>query len=296
MPRLTMPDDFIFSAWGKTIWGSAEDISTLDTDFKLLRQNFTNVPLVLGEYAASPETTEPAARWKWLDRLVRTANKYNVSTILWDNGADFLDRNARKWRDVTAPEIIISAQQGVNNSLPDSIEENKAEVQWSSATVFHKVGDPVQDVSLPFLLHDNTLESITVGELGLLRKPADYTVSEASQNGKVNITLKKRFLDSYISSSAGAGVKANLTAYFSAGAKIQIQVLQWEVPKLVNGAKGSKAAMGKDLEIPITWQGFSKLAAVKGIFDDGSYLADDWTKWLGKLQAGYLVSSGLTAL
>jgi endoglucanase len=66
---LTAIDDFIFSAWGKTIWGSAEDIATLDTDFRLLRQNFTDIPLVLGEYAASPETTEPAARWKWLDKV-----------------------------------------------------------------------------------------------------------------------------------------------------------------------------------------------------------------------------------
>jgi hypothetical protein len=28
---------------------------------------------------------------------------------------------------------------------------------------------------------------------------------------------------------------------------------------------------------------------VKAVFKDGEYLVDDWTKWLGPLQAGYAV-------
>jgi endoglucanase len=78
--------------------------------------------------------------------------------------------------------------------------------------------------------------------------------------------------------------------YSSAGAKTPIQVVQWDNPKLVNGAGTSNAIPGIDLEVPIVWRGLAKPAAVKGVFEDGTYLADDWTKWMGKLQAGYLVS------
>lgn len=54
-------DDFIFSAWGKTTWGSDADKATLEADLAAIRGNFTDVPLIIGEWDAtsvrSPSTS-----------------------------------------------------------------------------------------------------------------------------------------------------------------------------------------------------------------------------------------------
>ncbi|KAF2674887.1 glycoside hydrolase [Microthyrium microscopicum] len=279
------PYDFVFSAWGKTIWGSNEDLTAMETDLKLIRNNFTDVPLVIGEYAASAASTESAARWKWFDHFIRMAAKYNTATILWDNGGDFLDRKSHQWRDETVMEIIVNAQKGVKNSLADSTVDDKADTQFTSAYIFHKVGAEVADQSLPFLLNGNTVKKITASDGSALSTPADYTVSAG--NGKANIVFTKAFLAKHISSSAPAGIKTTLTIQFSAGASARVQIVQWSVPQLQGGAKSSKAVAGKDLEIPIAWKGLPRVAAVKATFNDGEFMADDWTKYKGKLQAGY---------
>jgi len=259
----------------------------METDLKLIRNNFTDVPLVIGEYAASASTTESAARWKWFDHIIRTAKKYNTATILWDNGDDgFLDRKARVWKDQIAIEIIMNAQRGIKNSLPDSTVDNKATSQWTSAYIFHKLKDEVTAQDLPFLLNGNTVKHISLGGKAL-STPSDYSVSGSRE--KAIITFTKDFLSKHVSPSTAPGIKADLTVEFSAGAKSRIQIVQWDVPQLA-GAKTSKAVGGNDLEIPITWKGLSQLATVKAMFNDGEYLVDEWTKWRGKLEAGYAVS------
>lgn len=57
------PYDFIFDAWGRTIWGSAADKALLTSEFQLIKGNFSGVPTFIGEWDASPLNTEPAARW-----------------------------------------------------------------------------------------------------------------------------------------------------------------------------------------------------------------------------------------
>jgi endoglucanase len=275
-------DDFIFSAWGKTTWGSDEDRKALETDLRLIRQNFTNIPLVIGEWAASPVATEPAARWKYLDHFIRTAAKYNTATMLWDNGADFLDRASHTWRDPVAKDIILNAAKGVANSLPDSTDDPKATSQSTSAYIFHKVGQPLSQQTLAFKLNGNTVKAIK-GPSGQLVSPTDYSTTGSS------ISFPTSFLGRHLSQIGTPGIKANLTVSFSAGAELQIQIVQWDVPTLTGGVK-SKATPGKDLTIPITWKGINKPAAVKALLSDGKFLADDWTQYLGPLQAGYAVS------
>ena len=41
--------------------------------------------------------------------------------VLWDNGNDFFDRNARTWRDPTVKDIIIAAAAGKVNTIPEVI-------------------------------------------------------------------------------------------------------------------------------------------------------------------------------
>jgi endoglucanase len=268
-------DDYIFSAWGKTIWGSDADKAALDADFANIRNNFTDIPLIIGEWAASPVMTETAARWKYFDYLVRTAAKYNTSTVLWDNGNDFLNRSSHAWRDQTAIDIYMNAFAGKTNSLPDSTEDASATSQYSSAYIFHKIGDAVTDISLPFQLNGNTVKSISV-QGGTALTSSQYSVSGN------NITFPASFLSKYVSATASEGIKATLTISFSAGASVQVQVVQWDVPTIATAS--SKAVAGADLFVPITYKGIHKPAAVRGVESDGTYLADTWTVYLGPLQ------------
>jgi len=154
------PYDFIFSAWGKTIWGSDADKEAILTDFTLFNGNFSSIPAFVGEWDASPANTEPAARWKYVDYFIRTANKFKYSTILWDNGNDHYNRAANTWSDDIFISTLFSAVAGTQNSLADSSTDASATTQSSGATLFHKVGDPVVAQTVSYLLNGNTLTAI----------------------------------------------------------------------------------------------------------------------------------------
>ncbi|KAI1274939.1 putative cellulase [Xylaria sp. FL0933] len=277
------PYDFIFSAWGKTIVSDA-DITTIESDLENIRANFTDVPLVIGEFDASPLNTEPASRRKYMDVVVRKAKELDTAVMVWDNGLDHFDRTTKQWRDPQSLEILLNAAAGVSNSLSDYTTDAAAAEQSSSAFVFHKVGDDVTDQTISVSLNGNTLKSITTEEGTELSSSTDYTSSEG------DITFTSSFLSTYFSSSGTPGSKVNLTLTFSAGATAGVNLVQWDLPKL--GSTSSTAVSGADLLIPITWAGLNQPAAVKMLRSDGVILFDDWTQYLGPLQAGYGTWSG----
>ena len=242
------PYDFIFAAWGKTIWGSDADKTAVQTDLANIRGNFTNVPLVIGEYSATTSYIEAAASRKYTDFLVRTARSYNTQTIMWDNGGDFFDRVARKWRDPSIPGIVPNASAGVANSLADSTTDANAASQNSSAYMFQKVGQTVSAQSLPFLLNGNTYSSAT-NERG-----AKVSSSDIKASGS-NITFSASLLKTYFTSSAKPGILGNISLAFSKGAAQNVQPVLWDVPVL--GSTTSKADGSADLHIPITWKGIA---------------------------------------
>ncbi|KAF2030304.1 glycoside hydrolase [Setomelanomma holmii] len=278
------PYDFIFQAWGKTTWGSDADKAALDADFALVRGNFTDVPLVIGEWAASPVATETAARWRYFDFLVRTATKYNTSTILWDNGADFLNRATHQWRDPVAQNIYINAVKGIPNTLPESTTDGST-TQQSSAYIYHKKGTNVTDVPLPFKFNGNTLSK----NIALANKPLnqgrDYTVSGET------ITFKAAFLNTIFTPTSSTGSLGNLTLTFNRGAALTVNLLQYSVPVL-SSTSSKLPATSADLLIPLTWSGQNRPAAVKAVKSDGGYLVDDWTQYLPALQQGRMTYSG----
>ncbi|RYP59055.1 hypothetical protein DL769_008704 [Monosporascus sp. CRB-8-3] len=282
------PYDFIFSAWGKTIL-STDDLATIEADLTNIRNNFTDVPLVLGEFDASPLNTEPAARRRYTDLVVRTAAALNTAVMIWDNGLDHLDRGTHTWKDPHSLSILMNAAEGTPNSLADATTDAYATSQSSSAYVFHRVGDAVEDYTVSLLLNGNTLDSIAVdGSDGeTLAAGADYS---ATADGEVMFTVE--FLGRHVSAAADAepGSKANLTLSFSAGATAGVEIVQWDVPVLESSS--SKAVAGADLLIPITFKGLKYPAAVKMLRSDGVYLFDDWTQYLGPLQAAYGTYNG----
>ncbi|KAJ0331929.1 hypothetical protein COL922a_011724 [Colletotrichum nupharicola] len=278
------PYDFVFSAWGKTIWGSDADKASMKNDLAVVRGNFTDVPLVIGEFDASPLNTEPAARWEWTDHFVRTAAELNTALIIWDNGLDHLDRNAHSWRDPTSLSIVKNAVQPPRNLLPESTTDAGATTQNSSAFVWNKVGDTPKDTVLPWHFNGNTLKSIKTNSGGLLAADTDYSVSDSA------ITLKAGVLSQWLTPTAAPGSKANLTLEFSAGAPVQVEVVQWDVPTLA--VSESKAVGGKDLNITVEYKGLRMPAAVKALKSDGGFLFDEWTSVLGPLQAAHITYSG----
>lgn len=275
-----MTDDFIFGAWGKTTWGSDADKATLEADFAAVRGNFSDVPLVVGEWASSPVQCETAARWRYFDHLVRTAAKYNTQTILWDNGADFLNRATRQWRDTVAQDIYMNAVKGFANALPDSTTDGSATTQQSSAYIYHKKGANVTDATLPFHFNGNTVKKIAVAATNKsLTKDKDYKVVGES------ITISAAFLSTLLTSSSPTGSIANLTLSFNKGASLLINVLQYSVPTL-SVTSSALPATSSDLRIPITWSGINRPATVKAVKSDGTFLIDDWTQYLPVLQQG----------
>ena len=275
------PYDFIFAAWGKTTWGSDADKATLEADIARVRGNFSGIPIVIGEWAASPVATETAARWRYFDFFVRTAAKYNTSTVLWDNGADFLNRATHQWRDPTSLDIYLNAQKGIPNALPDSTTDGSATSQKSSAYIYHKKNTTVTDQTLPFLFNGNTLQKISVAGKTpkILTKGQHYTVAGES------ITFKSTFLSTILTPTSLTGSLTNLTLEFNRGAKLNVDILQYGTPVL-GRTSSALPATSADLSIPITWAGQNRPATVKAVRADGTYLFDSWTTVLGPLQQG----------
>jgi len=278
------PYDFIFSAWGKTTWGSAADKASLEADLAAVRGNFTDIPLVIGEWSASPANTETAARWKYFDFFVRTAAKYDTATILWDNGADHFERGAGKWRDETELGVLLSAAKGDVNALPDSATGSES-VQWSSAYAYHKVGTKVVDIELPYLFNGNTLTAITNTKTDApLSETKDYAVSGST------VTLKASFLAPILNANT-TGSLTNLTLTFSHGTSTNVDILQYSTPKL-GATTAQLPATSSDLYIPVSWAGQNKPATIRALKSDGTILIDDWTQYLGPLQQGRMTYSG----
>ena len=291
------PYDFIFQAWGKTVWGSESDKVAVVADLEAVRGNLTaitndlKVPIYLGEFDASQLSLEAAARWRWFDTVVSAARRLNIVPVLWDNGLDNLQRETGRWRDEVAVEIIVNAIKGKKNSLPESTTDGGATTQESSAYVFNKVGEDIgaEGRNLSFALNGNRFKALSVGGVPL-KAGKDYAVQEQG-----TVTLKKEFLGKYLSRDAAPGTKANITVTFSAGAKSRVEIVQWDLPVPAQTiSSGSAVPAGQDLSVPVVWKGLHRVAAVKMIKADGSYLFDDWTMWLPGLQKGRGVSVPLS--
>lgn len=270
------PYDFIFGAWGKTIWGSDADKASLLTDFTLFNGNFSTVPAFIGEWDASVGGTEPAARWKYFDYFVRTAKSFKYSTIIWDNGLDQFDRTANVWRDPICIDILITATAGTTNTLADSTEDGSLTSQSTSAFLFHKVGDPVVAQTATYLLNGNSLVAIK-NSAGTALTSSQYSISSTGV-----VTFTAAYLGTLYSASSAAGTKDTLTLTFSAGTPLTLTIVQYDTPVIPTTSYVVNPT--SDLSIPVTYKGLPRVAAVKALLADGTYLADSWTVYLGPLQ------------
>ena len=114
--RYSAPEDLTQLKHGKTLWGTPSELEAIETDFSSLRsQPSSNVPILI-HLAINSRVTEPAARWKYIDRVVRTTFNHNFTLSLDD---------LEGWEeDPTALEIWKSAEKGEVDALPDSCEDD----------------------------------------------------------------------------------------------------------------------------------------------------------------------------
>ena len=262
----------------------------MDTDMSLIRDNFTDVPLLIGEWAADPETVEKASRWKYYDALPRTAAKYNTSHMLWDWSWHYATPD---WPDETAAKILQSATSGIPNALADITEDTTTLSQTSSAYLFHQAGTNITDQTLALLPNGNALQSITAvssnTSISTLTANTHYTTSANT------VIFHPTFLSTIFSPTSTPGPVANLTLHFSTGADLEIQAVVWSTPIITLGTNttsttpSAPATGTTDLNIPVTYHGLPQVASVRALSSDGSILEDSWTSVLGPLQAGRLV-------
>ncbi|KAF3941543.1 hypothetical protein ABW19_dt0204338 [Dactylella cylindrospora] len=268
------PYDFVFRAWGKTTWGSADEKAIMETDFSTFRGNFTGIPVVIGEFGGSPATLEPAAAWRYFDWFTQLANKYHYSIVAWDNGEDLFNRTSLQWYNPAGQSILINGAAGKKNTLAVSTTDGTVP-QLSSAFIFHKVGTPVTSQTASYELNGNTFVSIK-NKAGTALTSSQYTFSSSGV-----LTLSTAYLSTLYTETSAPGVKDELTLTFSDGAFLTLTIVHWDVPVI---AETSLTPPTYDYRIPITWNGYNRVAAVRAVWDNGVYVSDDWTVWLPSLQ------------
>lgn len=223
---------------------------------------------------------ENAAKWKWYDFFIRTAQHFNFSTIVWDNGYDLLDRASETWRDPVIISVLDNAITGTKSTLPDSTTDVNATSQNTSAYVFHKAGERVIAQSVKYLVKGNSLRSIT-SSAGHKLGPSDYFFSLAGE-----LTLSPSFLRPYFG-SASPGLKEKLTLTFSSGTFLHLDLVVYSAPKLSQYTYSIQALnVTVNLDIPIVYAGLPMPATFKMVYADGTPIVDQFTANYPLLQQG----------
>jgi len=283
---------FTAAAFGDTIWGSASDKEDMYNNIHWARTNYTNVPIIIGEFGIGTAQTEAAARWKYYDFVVNSAYNSTTSVMLWDASGTFAS-NTSTYGDETVLDIIIHAAKGVHNALPNSTENDSDPSYWSSAQLFQKLGDPIQDTNLPFLWNNKTVKSISCSGgpcQSTLRKGVDYTTNQQ------NITFTKSFMSSLFPSGAQPGLKANMVFHFDQdSADLRIPAYLWSKPELaITKLTITNATAQNDLWIPFKYAGMPEVAMATAQMVNSSYLVNSWTQWRGPMIKGAAVSRVLS--
>jgi endoglucanase len=204
--------------------------------------------------------------------------------MLWDVSGSFEVNSPQPYRDFSTIAVLTNAAAGVTNALADNTVDPAATTQWTSAYLFYKQGSAIAATELPFIWNGACLESIhsTVGNK--LSKNAAWAIDVN------NLTFTAWYMSALFPSGSANGFKSNLTLHFTAGADLQLEAYQWAAPTLASTSfTVTLSSAQNDLSIPVTWQGLPRLAAVKAVTANDTYLIDSWTKWLGPLQQGRLV-------
>ncbi|KAL7273584.1 hypothetical protein RUND412_003550 [Rhizina undulata] len=263
------PWDFVSTSWGRTFWGTDADKQAIEDTFIALQTRF-QAPALVGEWGTTGKSVEYGAAWNYFDFIVRTAKKYNLATQLWDNGDDHFDRVNKVWRDPVKLAIIQNVVAGNPNTLP---------AYGQLATVWIKAGESVGvDREILLELNTNSVVGVLDFNSASLVNGRDFVASDTG----VNVTAA---YFSKIITDGSVGLKDTLTVKSSRGIDLPFSVTVYDTPTFEQSSY-TITDSSVDFYLPVSnWNGAS-LATVKAVRQDGAYLKDDWTQYLGEWQQG----------
>jgi endoglucanase len=241
------------SNWGITTWGTNKEKEEVNIIFKELYSAYieNGLPIVLGEWG-SLKKNDRLSRWYYNDYIAKTAYKYGMACILWDDGvtaSDYFDRENRVWKDGTLKDVTVTACKGIPNSFV------------FPADTYFRINTHPGDLSVKLELNGNQLVNIYNGKNKLV-KGINYTFG--SKNSA--ITIKKEYL-AKILKTQDLGTVATLRFDFSQGVDIPLNIIQYSLPKFpeneITVDKNELKSWTKQqyMFIPISYNG-TKLARI----------------------------------
>lgn len=260
------PWDFVSTSWGRTFWGTADDKAAIEATFAAIQTKFA-APALIGEWGLTGRGIDPGYSWIYFDFIVRTARKYQLATQLWDNGFDHYDRVAYAWRDPVKPQLIVNAAKGILNALPS---------YGQLANLYVPANDTGLPLEIKLDFNTRTLKKVTTNTDRVLKKGTDYTVSTTG------VTITPAYLKTL--NLVAIGLRETFTLHFNAGVALPFDLVVYKTPTTTTPSI-TVTDTSAGIVIPVSGNGAS-LATVKAIAEDGTLLKDDWTQWLGELQAG----------
>ncbi len=260
------PWDFISNWWGRITWGNEKDKQDPDYIFRRLGETFVEnrLPVVIGEWSTSFKI-DKLSRWYYHNYIVKTAYKYGIPCVLWDNGKDYFDRQKRIWRDETIKDIVVNAGLGIPNSFVFPADN------------YFREKTNVEDLTVKLELNGNELVDIYNGEEKLV-KEKDYV----SDTPNSSVTINKNYLSKLLESEK-TGVTATLKFDFSQGTDIPVDIIKYDLPKFSQDSiivDKTKGEIESDIVIPVSFNG-TKLATV-GVVDEATKksVVYSWTPYL----------------
>ncbi len=241
------PWDFVSNGWGKITWGTSKDKEYPDRIFKQLYEKFVknDLPIVVGEWGTLAKS-DTLSKWYYHDYIAKTAYKYGMTCMWWDNGEHF-DRKNRVWRDETIKNISVNAGLGIPNSFVIPLDN------------YFQINTNVYDLKVKLELNGNQLVGIYNEEYNLING-VDYTLDTKHST----VTIKQNYLKKLLKSGK-LGLSATLKFDFSQGVDLPMYIIQYDLPKLAEDSitvDKSKGEIKSDMRILVSFNG-TKLATVK---------------------------------
>lgn len=107
------PSDFAIAeastSWGyRSTWGTEEDFSYMEDQFKKLQTTFLNrnIPIIMTEFGCIIKDKALESRTLYLSSIANYCHQYGICPILWDNGEE-IDRTNLCWRTQGLSERLI---------------------------------------------------------------------------------------------------------------------------------------------------------------------------------------------
>lgn len=252
------PWDYVANWWGHVTWGTDSDKTYFDDMFKRLHDKFVadGLPVIIGEFGTLG-TNERHSKWMYHDYFVRTAKKYGMVSVWWDNG-EHLDRLRGSWNDPVVKDIIVNASRGIVNSFVETGD-------------LYTRQDKIADATLKLELSGNMLAGVFNGETPLGQDDYSYDADGAK------VTIKQAYLKGMLKDK-GFGDVGQLTFRFSQGADQVVHVHQYTDPVLKQKELVIDRSSGDivtDIGIDLDYNG-AEMARVKAVEAYGQSVHTEW--------------------